>query len=146
MGEQNVGDVSGFPPAGDDVSIEDGQVELQDGAMIIDEPHQAAVPFEPNARRMDIERFATDRIPAGTRNREHFTPGRPPRAQNKSRPILEAQRDVDDRQAAVAHDQPDSDMGSPSMIAPTKKSRVEWMLIWATCVCCPRFFAGLMSL
>ena len=26
MGEQNVGDASGFPPEGDDVSIEDAQV------------------------------------------------------------------------------------------------------------------------
>ena len=93
--------------------------------MIIDEPHQVAVLFEPHAGSMDIERFAADRIPAGNRNREHFTQGSPPRAQKKSRPTSEAQRDADDRQAAVAHDRPDSDMGSPSIVAPAKKSRVE---------------------
>ena len=32
---------------------------------------------------------------------------------------------MDDRQAAIAHDRLDSDMGSPSMIAPAKKPRVE---------------------
>ena len=52
-------------------------------------------------------------------------PGSPPRAQKKSRPKSEAQRDVDDRRVAVAHDRPDSDMGSPSIVAPAKKSRVE---------------------
>ena len=125
MEEQTGGDVSGFTPAGHDVWIEDAQVELQDDAFIVDEPHQAAAQVEPIARIMDIERFATDRIPAGSRNREHFTPGSPARAQKKSRPTSEAQRDVDDRQAAVAHDRSDSDMGSPSIDAPKKKSRVE---------------------
>ena len=114
-----------FSPAGDNDTLANTQVEMHSDAMILDEPHQVAAPVETSAGRMDIERFSTHGVPASIRNREHFIPGSPPTAQKKPRPTSEAQRDIDDRQAATAQDRSDSNMGSLSMIAIAKKPRVE---------------------
>ena len=123
MGEQHDGGFC-FPPAGDNDTFASNQIEMYSDAILVEKPHQVAAPVEPGTGRMDIERFATDRITASIRNREHFIPGSPPRAKKKSRPTSEAQRDVVDRQA-ISHDRLDGGIGSPSTVSIAKKPGFE---------------------